>query len=189
MSHYRTATAYHEAGHAVIGFIQGLSVGNVSISASPDRLGYTEILPQSDAERIASENERKSPGSSHSYYQLCPTRFIRKHLLRILAGPVAQSYYERQSEIVLYGSDYQQAAMLASILVRRLKDRGKSNSYEKRLELLISEFTIECCQLVKMHFPIIQKLAKRLLLIETVFAEDVRDIVSPRSLNAYRCDS
>jgi len=39
----RKRTAYHEAGHAIVGFWNGLQISSVTVEPKGDRLGWTEL--------------------------------------------------------------------------------------------------------------------------------------------------
>ena len=87
-------TAYHEAGHAVVGTLLGGRV--LSVTIEPDRLEYPDLAGDIEVEW------------DHSRYS--PQRLLECEILTALAGPAAEILYQggelRASTISAWRSDW-----------------------------------------------------------------------------------
>ena len=116
------ATAYHEAGHAVVALRVGLRIGRRGVSILPGEgsAGTAHVLP----------TIRGSPVSVDGAARF--HRVAEKHAMVCLAGDLAQAHYRRSSWRTHHGSqDRQQAIALVSRIV------SSKDELEAYLQLLL----------------------------------------------------
>lgn len=188
-------TAYHEAGHALVGHVLPLSdpIHKVTIISRGSTGGVTWALPPDD----------KSYHSINEYKDI---------LARILGGRVAEKIiYGNDNVTTGAGNDLQKAAELARDMVvnqgmgKRLRDlvfnseqndglffdrmmherlysEETAREIDKEIENLVKEAAHRAEQVITANKSFLAKLAKRLLEIETIEAEEVKNLLNGSKL-------
>lgn len=193
-------TAYHEAGHAVVGHVLPDSdmVHKVTIIPRGGTGGVTWFIPPEDK----------------SYHSIIEYKDV---LARMLGGRIAEEVkYGRDRVTTGAGSDLQKAAELAREMVvnqgmgkklrnqvfhveegmmieRMVQERTYSDETAKviddEVEALISEAALRATEVIKLNMDKLEKLKDALLEKETVEADDVLKILDgaqmPKSAALY----
>lgn len=188
-------TAYHEAGHALVGHVLPLSdpIHKVTIISRGSTGGVTWALPPEDK----------------SYHSINEFKDI---LARIMGGRIAEKVIYGEDNVTTgAGNDLQKAAELAREMIvqqgmgkglrnlvfnadqndgmffdRMMHDRTYSEEtareIDKEVRTLISEAAHRAEQVISANKSYLVKLAKRLLEIETVEAEEVVSLLGGSKL-------
>jgi hypothetical protein len=173
MKHNREATAYHEAGHAVVAWWLGHKPKRVTIVPGD---GYEGVTFQTSPFRRMSPDVSPEWTDPESPDGIRMMRRIDHKILMTLAGPTAQKKYNPRSKVWVgatgcarrgepfsHGSDYQQVIDLIS----RVYGTGKvADAYwdymQARAEVLVEKL-----------WPNIQLLAAALLERETLRGAEI----------------
>lgn len=161
--------AFHEAGHAVCGFIlTGDSVKRVSILPRGESLGFTIQN---------SENEKR----------LFTKRELMNKLIALMGGRAAEEIVFNEATSGA-SNDIEKATDIAVKMVAELgmSERGISNrtyilkqkpeSIYPEVEKVIKDALTEARKVLKKNETFLHKLADYLIVKETIYEEEVRDI-------------
>jgi hypothetical protein len=153
------ATAYHEAGHAVIAYVLGYRPQFVTIVPTLDTAGHI-IHPN------PLDGCQRNPDSSDE------ARLRIESLITIcFAGPIAQKRYNPRSWRRAHGQwDYEKVAELG------LRVCGSA----EQARAFIRWREIAACDMVRAHWPRIQLVAGQLLERENLSHTDLDAIIVPR---------
>ena len=156
----RRCTAYHEAGHAVMSIVLGLSVNSVTIVRSRDSLGCVKSPP------VLGYEDRTRSGRR---------RLARAHIVSSYAGLEAQKLVDPDPKDFAGEHDDENARWLSReyhVFPRILNCVG-DEYHEAYLERLRGEAR----RLVRKHRPAIDAVAEALLIGWTMGHEAVAQIV------------
>jgi ATP-dependent Zn protease len=157
----REQTAYHEAGHAVIGLVLGYDVRKATIRQRYSYLGSAWISKKRHGSLGSTEVQSAgvSPGSDDF-----------GHICIDLAGPLAEKLVSPDpfDELIRYGArgDWQSAHKRARRINRQLAD------------ILIDVLMGETRALVQQHKDAIACVAAALLEHETLTADDIKRLTN-----------
>ena len=176
----RSAVAYHEAGHAVVGLALKLPIAFVTIKPPT---GYVNQAPihhsvgvvyargSYDSPPIADASKQDAFGNpvaerNHDWHA---------DIVMTIAGGMAEA------EFVKDGNPWRELASSGDMRCiafarRNLGDKARS----------VAEYEAECAKLIKQHWPIIEAVAANLLREETLSGQDVYDICWRTSRNVVR---
>jgi Peptidase family M41 len=178
----RASTAYHEAGHAVIGLALKMPIAFVTIKPRATYLGHVSQSPihHSVGEVYARGSYRKpiadaskqdafgNPVSEH-------TTDWHADVVMSIAGGMAQAEFSKDGSAwreLASSSDKRSVAFAR----RKLGDKARS----------IEEYEAECDKLIKQHWPLIEAVAEKLLKEETLSGVDVYGICWRVAQNVVR---
>lgn len=152
----REATAYHEAGHAIIAWNLGYQPTTASIEAGNDSVGQVR-------------HENPFPGISFKFDGSDIARLkIERAIMICLAGPLAQKRYRRSSWRRWHGAaDYATATELA---LRACGSNEIASAFLKWLELRTKS-------LVADHWRTIERVAIALLQRSTLSHDEIASLV------------
>jgi len=156
----RRATAYHEAGHAVVAWAEGIRLRSVSIIPTDDTDGRVEHVNQlwgstidsnrSDANRLKAE----------------------RHVRVSLAGQLAQRKFDRRTVRKWHAQrDHESAVNVLGHLVQ-------SN---RELEAWLDLLSIQTEQLLKLHWQMVRGLAQELMKRNRMGGKELRDWLNTRA--------
>jgi hypothetical protein len=188
----RTSTAYHEAGHAVIGLALKLPIAFVTIkpraysgghvSQAPVHHGVGEVYARASrsmemssyckpiadmSDQDAFGNKVETPDRSEEYWH--------SDIVMSIAGGMAEAEFMKD------GSPWHELGSAGDkrcIAFARRKLGDKAGSLE--------EYEAECAKLVKQHWPMIEAVAAKLLKEETLSGNDVYSTCWRASRNVVR---
>jgi ATP-dependent Zn protease len=153
-------TAYHEAGHVVAAFMQGVPVRSVTIV--PDKLeAYLGLVQHGDLTRgVNLETDNSSRIRSR----------IEKLIVVGFAGTAAQRKYDRRSwrSFHSFGDD-KSAALLADAVC----------SSPAASEAFLKWLAVTADDLIAAHWSDVEKIAKALVEEKTLTRARVRELLSP----------
>jgi hypothetical protein len=166
----RTSTAYHEAGHAVVGLALKIPMAFVTIKPKASTLGHVSAAPvhHSLGEVYARGSYRKpiaDMSNQDAFGNPVPERNTDWHadIVMCIAGGMAQAEFLKDGrtwrELEGTGGDKRCIAF----------DRSKLGDKARSLE----EYEVECSKLIKQHWPMIEAVAAKLLtLVERLSADN-----------------
>lgn len=158
------ATAYHEAGHAVMAFHLGVA---------STRKGISIVRDDTSAGRF--HHQKLLRGNSPELDDSPAARIrMEKTILISLAGPVAQKFFNPRSVRHYHGeNDHQQAVDIAV----HLNGGGEeATAYLKWLGLRTK-------RIVKLRWPLVEALAKEALARKTMTGKEVNEFLSNLSFD------
>jgi hypothetical protein len=168
----RAATAYHEAGHAVIGLALQLPVAFVTIKPRPTYLGHVSYAPEHhDVGKVYARGKYHKPivdmSGQDAFGNPVSERNNDWHggTVMSIAGGMAQAEFEKD------GNGWREHGSSS--------DKRNIAFYRRKLgdkALSIEEYEAECEKLVKQHWSLIEAVAARLLKEETLSGSDVYSI-------------
>jgi hypothetical protein len=179
----RARTAYHEAGHAVIGLALKLPVAFVTIKPSARVLGHVSRAPihhslgevyarGSNGKPIADASKRDAFGNPVSPI----ARDWHAEAVTDIAGGMAEAEFMNDGrswrELEGTGGDRRNLALAR----RKLGDRARS----------VEEYEAECEKPIKQHWSLIEAVAAKLLKEETLSGSDVYGICWRAARNVVR---
>ncbi len=167
------ATAYHEAGHAVVGLWEGVPTSLLSVSIVPDReaqtLGHTVrgMYPRVPDIKVGED------GKPHRFYREFNPEFddrqlvgrrLRPEIVKLFAGPLAEKRFTGRHSWVGAKRDRQAATDLIDHIV------GSERQAQKYLAFLwaVAE------DAVALHWLEIDALAQELLARKTMTGREIR---------------
>jgi hypothetical protein len=161
------ATAYHEAGHAVMAFHLGVASTRKEISIVRDDNSAGRFHHRKLLRGRSPEQDDSSAGRIR----------MEKEILISLAGPVAQHFFNPRSVRHYHGkSDHQTAVEIAV----HLNGGGEeATAYLKWLGLRTK-------RIVKMRWPLVKALAKEALARKTMTGKEVNEFLSNLSFDGRR---
>ena len=150
------ATAFHEAGHAVMAFFEHLRVDEISIVENDDSKGRTRH--EDPLRNIHLDID----GSNRA-------RLRAEAAIRVaLAGPIAQRLHSPKGYRRYHGDfDHRQASEIISDITGSTEE---ANAYMRLLE-------IQTKQALGMKWPIVQHLAEALLERRRLSAKEIRTAI------------
>ncbi|MGA8699461.1 MAG: hypothetical protein WB689_37670 [Xanthobacteraceae bacterium] len=178
----RASTAYHEAGHAVIGLALELPIAFVTIKPRAAYRGHVSQTPvhHSVGEVYARGSYRKPIADASK--QDAFGNPVSEHAgdwhadaVMSIAGGMAEA------EFLKDGSTWRELASssdkrIIALARRKLGDKAGS----------IEEYEAECEKLIKQHWPLIEAVAEKLLKEETMSGSDVYGICWRTARNVVR---
>jgi ATP-dependent Zn protease len=161
-----TATAYHEAGHAVAAWLRGMKFREVS------------ILPNASANSLGHLLHAGEPRWFHPEYDvsLRTVARVENHILVCFAGPAAEARLRGRHNWRGAGSDMQQAADMVSFLC------GSAEEEEAYLKLV----RIRARGLVEAHWVKVEAIAMALMDRRRLTWVEVDTIIRGRLPRAIR---
>lgn len=157
------ATAYHEAGHAIVTLCLGYPVHHVTIEPGDD---YTGVC-RSDNPLFDCDLEIDGPGTATD-------RRVRHRLFAAFAGPLAERRFDPEGfNIEDSSADYE----VIFDLVLRLG--GGDNNVGEKLEA-------QADALVLKHWPLIDRAARALLERTTLSGADLAELIDFNQMAANR---
>jgi len=155
--HRLQATAYHEAGHAVVGYHNDLKFRYVTIKPSGDALGH--VLSPASPKSFNPEFMTRTSYHAIVYWQ--------RRLVTSFAGQFAEGKFLGKHPRHGHDSDDQQAVNVAIELT------GSQKQLQKYLDfsLVVAEET------VNIFWPDIKAVATALIERETLSFKEVRDVI------------
>jgi hypothetical protein len=177
----RSATAYHEAGHAVVGLALQLPVAFVTIKPKKSYLGRVSLAPMHHSvghvyargswEPIADMTKEDAFGNPVSE---CNVNWHASAVMSIAGGMAEAEFLKDDS------TGHEHASSNDKLIIRRnhsmLGDKARS----------VEEYEAECAVLIKRHWPLIEAVATKLLKEETLSGSDVYDICLRTRRNVVR---
>ena len=179
----RAGTAYHEAGHAVVGLALKMPIAFVTIKPKASYLGHVSQAPihHSLGEVYARGSYRKpiaDASKQDAFGNPVSERSDDWHAdaVMCIAGGMAQTEFLKDGRTwrELAGTSGDRRAV--ALARRKLGDRARS----------IEEYEAECEKLIKQHWPLIEAVAAKLLKEETLSGNDVYDICWRVARNVVR---
>lgn len=160
---YRRSTAYHEAGHAIVGRVLGMTCGYVTIEADEDSAGHSIT---------ADPHVTAHTWEKHGKFRDLTSAFVGR-ALTLMAGA------ETEREILNQrprgdGDDRYEIALTLECL-----PRGADPRYERRLRRMAR-------MLVRRHSGLIEQLAQMLLQSGRVEAESIDGLLPETALITNR---
>jgi ATP-dependent Zn protease len=153
------ATAYHEAGHAVIGRVLGLTCGHAAIKPDNDSIGH--IIIRDPWQTIQDWEDRQ--------HFRDPASAFRGTIIARMAG--------REAELEIFGtqgdeSEYQDDEMQIALLLQDAEPWGDPDRFKTRLRG-------KTRLLVRRHRPSIERIAHALL-SRSVLTRDAVEAIMAR---------
>jgi len=180
----RSSTAYHEAGHAVVGLALKMPIAFVTIkpkktgslghiSQAPVRHSVGEVYARGSYRKpIADASEQDAFGNPVSDDD--NTRDWHAETVMSMAGGVAEAEFSKEGDWRKLWSPSDK---------RRISwARGKLGDKARSTE----EYEAECAKLIKQHWPLIEAVAAKLLKEETLSGNDVYAICWRTARNVIR---
>lgn len=169
----RKLTAYHEAGHAVAAFDQGVRIHGISIAPDQVSRGHIGIDTLHLDRHVSSFREDR--GSRNRF-------LMERHVLVLLAGKAAArrldpSFRKRRADTPEEGSDYGTARCLIGYFA------GSDREAEKYREWL--ETRVEGILSAPWRWHQVKKLAQALLEEEKMGAKRVREVIRDAGQDWY----
>jgi hypothetical protein len=178
----RASTAYHEAGHAVVGLALKLPMAFVTIKPRAWAPGHVSQAPthHSVGEVYARGSYRKpiaDASKQDAFGNPVSERTTDWHadVVMSIAGGMAEAEFSKD------GSAWRELASSSdkrSVAFARRKLGDKTRSIE--------EYEAECEKLIKQHWPLIEAVAAKLLKEETLSGVDVYSICWRAARNVVR---
>ena len=159
----RRATAYHEAGHAVIAVAQGLAINKVSVIPGQDYYGVC-VHPSVYGYSFSTKRERRS--------------IARGIIVSIYAGMHGQRLVDPDPQAVHGGDDDNHAFELSrefEVFPRRCNLVGDDRHYA-----YLDRLSGEARRLVKKHRSVIEKLAELLLVRKELGGTEAEEFIQVR---------
>ena len=180
----RSSTAYHEAGHAVIGLALKLPIAFVTIKPRAGSLGHVSHAPSGRrlrtiyargsyySEPIADMSKQDAFGNPMS------ERNDDWHadIVMSIAGGMAGAQFRKDRRPWRKLEETSADKRCIAFARGKLGDRARSRQ----------EYEAECKKLVKQHWPMIEAVAAKLLEEETLSGSDVEDICWRTARNVVR---
>jgi hypothetical protein len=178
-----SSTAYHEAGHAVVGLALKLPIAFATIKPRGSTLGHVSEAPVgrsvgtvyargSYLKPIADLSEQDAFGNPVAVHN----HDWDAEIVMCIAGGMTQAKFLKDGrswrELGGTGGDKRAVAFA----LRKLGDKAGS----------IEEYEAECAKLVEQHWPMIEAVAAKLLEEETLSGSDVEDICWRTARNVVR---
>jgi hypothetical protein len=152
----RTKTAYHEAGHAVIGTVLGLKIGRVTIKPTRKTRGRVQTFRLSGSSLPEMSHPKDRPlAYQWEAYALC-----------MMAGKQVEHFAGFPDAGDGAGRDDLQIEKLLKQWVRSEKIDGMRDRLERMTD-----------RLVRRHYATIQQVARRLIAKETIDGCEIEEIV------------
>jgi hypothetical protein len=153
------STAYHEAGHAVVGYVLGLEVGSVSIIPDAESQGRV-FAPLEDQRR----------------YEIDGDEYLEGHLVTLFAGVKAVELHfgtevdsdDPNTDLSILQSDYGQAGDIVLTLAGSDPERQYEVSERARGR---------ADSLVCGHWPAVQAVAQALLIRKELSGGELEDLI------------
>jgi hypothetical protein len=154
------ATAYHEAGHAVIAYVLGYRPQCVTIVPTADTAGHIIHTNPLHGFQLNPDTSDEARLRIESLITIC------------FAGPIAQKRYNPRSWRRAHGEwDYEKIAELG---LRVCGSAEQASAFIRWREIV-------ACDMVRAHWPHIQLVAGRLLERENLSHADLDAIIVPRA--------
>jgi Peptidase family M41 len=186
----RASTAYHEAGHAVIGLALKMPIAFVTIKPRATYLGHVSQTPiHHSVGKVYARGSYRKPiadvSKQDAFGNPVSERADDWHAEAVMsiAGGMAQTEFLKE------GRTWRELASSSdkrSVAFARRKLGNKAHNIE--------EYEAECEKLIKQHWPLIEAVAEKLLKEETLSGVDVygicwrvaRNVVRRQHLNMAR---
>jgi hypothetical protein len=178
----RSATAYHEAGHAVIGLALQLPVAFVTIKPRASYPGHVSYAPKHHSVgAVYPRGSYRKPIADMSEQDAFGNPVIERNddrhadAVMSIAGGMAEAEFLKDGQTgreLASGTDKRCVAFAR----RKLGDKARS----------IEEYEAECEKLIKQHWPMIEAVAAKLLKEETLSGNDVYAICWRVARNVVR---
>lgn len=153
------STAFHEAGHAVVGTVLGVPIVKVTIEPSAETHGHTQMASRWVAD-------------VHGYR--VPSRdLVERYVVKLLSGITAQRRAYPRSVRSHHGRSDGEAALSVAVLV--MPDS------EKVVQAFIDYCQARADQLVEEHWPSVTGVARELIARKTIGRKDVRAVIAQHS--------
>ena len=180
----RSCTAYHEAGHAVVGLALKMPIAFVTIK--PKKTGSLGHISQAPVRHSVGEvyarGSYRKPIADMSKQDAFGNPVSERNddwhadVVMSIAGGVAEAQFMKDGrswrELEGTGGDRRAVAFAR----RKLGDKARS----------VEEYEAECEKLVKQHWPMIEAVAAKLLKEETLSGDDVYAICWRTARNVVR---
>jgi hypothetical protein len=183
----RSATAYHEAGHAVIGLALNLPIAFVTIKPRAHSGGHVSQAPvHHKVGRVYARGLYLKPGADKpiadksgqdAFGNPVSKRNVNWHsdaVMSIAGGMAEAEFMKNDSSWRELASPGDKRAI--AFARRKLGDKAHS----------IEEYEAQCQRLIKQHWPLIEAVAAKLLTEETLSGNDVYDICWRVARNVVR---
>lgn len=154
----RTATAYHEAGHAVMAFLAGVTINSISIIADEGSNGRVHHRNPLRHTNLDDDTSDRAYDRARKMIRIC------------LAGSVAESLFERSFSKDGSGADYETAVEIAVRLT------GSAVGAKPLIELQLRQVF----QIMKENWRLVETLAGELLIRSEMSGSDVDDFLRMR---------
>jgi hypothetical protein len=179
----RSSTAYHEAGHAVIGLALKLPIAFVTIKRRASTLGHVSETPMHrSVGAVYARGSYRKPIADMSKQDAFGNPASERNedwhadIVMSIAGGMTQAKFLKDGrswrELGGTGGDKRAVAFAR----RKLGDRARS----------IEEYEAKCAKLVEQQWPMIEAVAAKLLTEETLSGVDVYDICWRTARNVVR---
>ncbi len=157
----RAATAYHEAGHAVIRHVVGFTPQSVKIISKYDEDGVLQYAnPLRGIKQLATDGS-----SDRAFLRLM------KAIQISYAGPLAQRKYSEHSWQEFHGAlDFQKIEELS---LRACGSSAQAGAFKHWLEMATQE-------MIEVHWPAIERVAKLLLGHDRLSGVGISALFQPR---------
>jgi len=157
------STAYHEAGHAVVAVVQGLTNISVTIKPGEDSLGEC-IHPGVFGYEYGGKRERK--------------RIVREYIIVSYAGFQAEINFNREAEQWRSQGDENNALNLSREFSSVLPKQISSVGDEAHMKFL-GKLQREARKLVRQHWRSVSAVARELLKTKTLSGDQIKEILRP----------
>src|SRR5262249_38351197 len=179
----RSSTAYHEAGHAVIGLALKLPIAFVTIKPTRGTLGHVNEAPTHHTiGPVYPRGQYRKPiiaeGDLDAFGNSVPEHNKDWHAETVMsiAGGMAQCEFLKDGRTWRELQGTATDRRLVAFARRKLGDKAGS----------IEEYEAECEKLIKQHWPMIEAVAAKLLKEETLSGSDVYAICWRTARNVVR---
>jgi hypothetical protein len=179
----RSGTAYHEAGHAVVGLALKLPMAFVTIKPKNASLGHVSQAPV-----------HHSVGAVYARGSYCIKRIADMSRQDAFGNPVSERNDDWHADAVMSiaGGMAEAEFLKDGRTWRELwspSDKRAVAFARRKLGYMarsVEEYEAECEKLIKQHWPMIEAVAAKLLKEETLSGNDVYDICWRTARNVVR---
>lgn len=168
--------AYHEAGHAVMTYLQGKPIARATISANTSGVGGY-VMQSDDEKKIMTKSDLESQ-IRISMAGRCSERIKFVDISTGASNDITQLSNIVRSYVGKFGFDNSLGMMDMGVICSGYK--GVPDFVIKRESDLIKSFEEQTYELLKKNYGLVEKLAQELLLRETLSGEAIEELLSSK---------